>query len=182
MSLQGALAAMLLRGPAHGYELLSALDAELGPLWATLPSQVYATLGRLIRDGLASSERVPQRNRPDRQVFSLTAAGRAYGERYLYDDGPADELVVRLAIARLVAPERFSELVDVITEQRSAALHGLHVLARETRRGFQPEAIAVEVKRMEAELRWLGALRDTAPEIVERPAAKSEEDEIGQSA
>ncbi|PZR63932.1 MAG: hypothetical protein DLM71_03560 [Chloroflexi bacterium] len=180
MSLQGALAALLLRGPAHGYELLSALDAELGPLWATRPSQVYTTLGRLIRDGLARSERVPQPNRPDRQVFTLTASGRAFGESYLFDDGPADELVVRLAIARMVAPDRFPELVDVMTEQRSAALHGLRQVRTDSKRGFQPEALAVEIRRIEAEIRWLVTLRDNSAEIVARPPARTEEDQVEQ--
>lgn len=177
MTLQGALAALLLRGPAHGYDLHGTLDAELGPLWATRPSQVYATLGRLIRDGMANSKRIPQANRPDRHVFTLTEAGREFGERYLFEEGPAEELVVRLAIARLVMPHRFDGLIDVMSNQRSAELHGLRQLRSASQRGFQPEAIGIEVSRIEAELRWLDKLRNEAAEVTSRPPARQDEEE-----
>lgn len=182
MSLQGALAALLLRGPAHGYDLQATLDAELGPLWATRPSQVYTTLGRLIRDGIANSQRVPQANRPDRHVFTLTDDGREFGKRYLFEEGPAEELVVRLAIARLVMAHRFSELVDVMSDQRSAELHGLRHLRSASERGFQTEAIGIEVSRIEAELRWLDKLRSRAAEVTSRPPARLEEDDLDQLA
>lgn len=182
MSLQGALTALLLRGSAHGYDLQATLDAELGPLWATRPSQVYTTLGRLIRDGMANSKRVPQANRPDRHVFTLTDDGREFGERYLFEEGPAEELVVRLAIARLVMAHRFSELIDVMIDQRSAELHGLRHLRSLSERGFQPEAIGIEVSRIEAELRWLDKLRSRAAEVTSRPPARLEEDDIDQLA
>lgn len=173
MSLQGALAALLLRGPAHGYELHVSLEGELGPLWVTRHSQVYLTLGRMQRDGLLAAKRVAQAKRPDRQVLSLTASGRSLARSWLFEEGPAEEIVVRLAVGRLVAPQRWGELVEMISAQRTASLRGLRALRQETATGgFRREALDGEVRRVEAELRWLASLADRHAEIVERPAAR----------
>src|SRR6266705_2503941 len=110
MALREVLCSLLLGGPAHGYQLQARLEAELGPLWVTRASQVYLTLGRMERDGLASSRRVRQATRPDRQLFELTERGRAVARRWLDGPGSPDEAVVRLAVGRLVDPGRFRAL------------------------------------------------------------------------
>src|SRR6266508_604763 len=105
VGLREVLAGLLLEGPAHGYRLHATLEAELGPLWQTRASQVYLTLGRMERDGLASSRRVRQATRPDRQLLELTERGRALAERWLSGPGAPDEAVVRLAALRDRAAE-----------------------------------------------------------------------------
>jgi DNA-binding PadR family transcriptional regulator len=169
MSLQGALAALLLRGPAHGYLLHATLEAELGRLWMTRPSQVYLTLGRMARDGLLTVRRVPQAARPDRHVFALTASGRSLGLGWLFEPGPADEIALRLAVGRLSTPGRFHELIDAIERHQTAVVHRLRQELA-TSAGFEREAIGLDLSRAQADLRWLGALRQRAPELVTIPA------------
>src|SRR5205807_503209 len=98
MALLGPLLALLRPAPAHGYQLQATLEAELGPLWETRPSQVYLTLGRMERDGLVVATRQRQDKLPDRQLMGLTARGRAAADRWLLDSEPRDDLVVRLAV------------------------------------------------------------------------------------
>ncbi len=173
MSLQGALAALLLRGPAHGYELYVTLEGELGPLWVTRHSQVYLTLGRMQRDGLVRVRRVAQVGRPDRQVRSLTDSGRSMGRSWLFDNGPAEEVVVRLAVGRLVIRGQWGELVETISAQRTATLRALRSLQQQTSTdGFRREALGIEIRRLEVELRWLAGLLDHQAEIVGRPVAR----------
>src|SRR6266705_2682093 len=121
MALREVLCSLLLDGPAHGYQLQATLEAELGPLWVTRASQVYLTLGRMQRDGLVVSRRVRQAARPDRQLLRLTERGRAVATDWLFAPGPAEEIVVRLALARLVLPDRFAELATLILEERTRA-------------------------------------------------------------
>lgn len=171
MSLSGALAALLLAGPTHGYELHATLEAELGSTWLTRPSQVYLTLGRMQRDGLVTRERIRQETRPDRQLLTLTEAGRQAAEEWLAD-GPAEELAVRLAVARLVVPERLPALLSALVEERTAMLHRLRAARADDAGGFRAEARDAEIAAVEGQLRWLGGLRDRLDEIAARPWAR----------
>jgi DNA-binding PadR family transcriptional regulator len=170
--LQGALAGLLLAGPAHGYELRATLAGELGPLWVTKPSQVYLTLGRMQRDDLVIATRVRQTSRPDRQLLALTARGRRSGLEWLERPGPPDEVVARLAVARVSVPGRFAELAELMLAQRSAALRQLRELRGEVSGGFQREAVDAEICRARAEVRWLAGIRDSADVIVAAPAGR----------
>lgn len=171
MSLAGALAALLLNGPSHGYELHATIDAELGSVWVTRPAQVYMTLGRMSRDGLLTSERIHQETRPDRQLLRLTEAGVRAGEAWLAG-GPADELVVRMAVARLVAPGQLATLVQSAIDERGEALHRLRAARAGVEGGFRVEALDAEILAVEGQLRWLNGLRDHLDEIVARPHAR----------
>ena len=173
MGLQGVLAGLLLDGPAHGYQLQATLAAELGPLWVTRASQVYLTLGRMQRDGLVTARRVRQSARPDRQLLELTAHGRAAALEWLERPGPAGEVVVRLAVARLVLADRFRDLAETVLAERSAALRGLRELRDEVDGGgFQREAVEAEIFRVQAEVRWLAGVRDRGEELAAAPRGR----------
>jgi DNA-binding PadR family transcriptional regulator len=169
MALREVLCSLLLDGPAHGYQLQVTLEAELGPLWVTRASQVYLTLGRMQRDGLVVSRRVRQATRPDRQLLRLTARGRAVATDWLFAPGPAEEIVVRLALGRLVLSDRFAELVALIIEERTRALRALRALRDEVGGGFQREAVEAELHRVHGELRWLAGVRDRSGQLVAMP-------------
>lgn len=171
MGLPGCLAALLLRGPAHGYELKTTLEAELGPLWTTKTSQVYLTLGRMVRDGLITSRRLRQPTRPDRHLMALTGSGQDFARRWLYGPGERTEIPVRLAVGRVVAPRDFKPLADAIAQDRAATLRQLRRLRVDARDGFQREAIDAEIAQVQAELRWVTAIREEAEEISQRPPA-----------
>ncbi len=181
MGLSSALAALLLTGPSHGYELHATLETEVGPTWVTRPAQVYLTLGRMHRDGLVTSERIHQETRPDRQRLTLTEAGRCAAEEWL-TRGPADELVVRLAVARLVVPERMPTLVAAMTDERTATLHRLLAARAEDAGGFRAEARDAEIRSVEGQLRWLEGLRGHLDEIVARPRMRPMDERAAESA
>ncbi len=143
MSLQGVLGGLLLAGPAHGY--------------------------RMRRDGLVAAHRVRQATRPDRQMFELTARGREAARAWLFGPGDDADLVVRLAVARLLGAETFGELVETAAAARTAALRMLRMLREEVAGGFQRQAVEAEIFRVQAELRWLAHVRDRADEIVAAP-------------
>lgn len=77
MSLEHAILGFLRAQPATGYDLKTrCFDRSLAHLWSADQAQVYRTLARLEAAGLVTSVLVPQPGRPDRNVFSLTSAGR----------------------------------------------------------------------------------------------------------
>ena len=71
------LLALLVSGPAHGYELKQALENLLGAAYPQ-PNvgQIYVTLGRLEKAGLIEGEDVEQSDRPNKRIYQITEAGR----------------------------------------------------------------------------------------------------------
>lgn len=171
MALQEALAALLLAEPSHGYQLMSTLESELGPLWQTRASRVYLTLARMEQEGLVTSTRVRQDNRPDRRLLHLTSRGRAVAQRWLDGGGSTEDAVVRLAVARLVRPKEFGDLLATVLGDRSARLQRLREFRRAATEGFQPEALDAEIAKAQADLRWLAQVRERQEEVVARPKA-----------
>jgi len=81
MALRNAVLAALLEGEASGYDLAKGFDGSVANFWMATPQQLYRELDRMESEGLIEARLVQQERRPNKRVFSLTAAGRAV----LYD-------------------------------------------------------------------------------------------------
>ena len=77
MSLDYAILGFLNYHPYTGYDLKKIFDTSIRHFWPADQSQIYRTLSRLTENGWAEMEKVPQEDRPDRKVYTITAAGRA---------------------------------------------------------------------------------------------------------
>ena len=91
MSLKHALLGFLGYKPQTGYELKAMFDVSVRHFWPADQSQIYRTLGQLADEGLVEVEVVPQSDRPDRKVYSLTQPGRAELLRWLTGLPPVHE-------------------------------------------------------------------------------------------
>lgn len=100
MALRHAVLAALLEGEASGYQLAKRFDVSVANFWSATPQQLYRELDRLERAGLLHARVVEQRRRPNKRVFTLTAAGRE--ELHAFTAQPArptamrDDLLVKL--------------------------------------------------------------------------------------
>jgi len=109
MSLRHAVLAALLEGEASGYELAKRFDLSVANFWSATPQQLYRDLERLEADGLVSARVVEQQRRPNKRVFTLTAAGR--DELHTFTQEPArpvamrDDLLVKLQALDVGDPE-----------------------------------------------------------------------------
>ena len=74
MSIRHGLLALLERGQMYGYQLRAAFEESTGSTWPLNIGQVYTTLSRLERDGLAVP--LPASDTGQRP-YSITEAGRA---------------------------------------------------------------------------------------------------------
>ena len=79
MSVPLTLLGLLEREPSHGYDLKRDYDAYFGRGKPLPFGQVYATLGRLARDGKVVVGRVEPGAGPDRKRYVITDAGRHRG-------------------------------------------------------------------------------------------------------
>ncbi|SER17839.1 transcriptional regulator, PadR family [Lentzea xinjiangensis] len=75
MSLRNAVMAVLLDGPASGYDLAKSFDASVANFWSCTPQQLYRELERMEAGGLITARTVEQEKRPTKRVFSLTRRG-----------------------------------------------------------------------------------------------------------
>lgn len=76
MALRHAVLAALMEGDASGYQLAKRFDVSVSNFWSATPQQLYRELERLEQEGLLGGRVVEQRRRPNKRVFTLTAAGR----------------------------------------------------------------------------------------------------------
>jgi DNA-binding PadR family transcriptional regulator len=63
--------------PLTGYQLKQFVDNSAKHFWYAQTSQIYRTLNALEAEGLLTSAIEGQEDRPDRRVYTLTAAGHA---------------------------------------------------------------------------------------------------------
>ena len=101
MSVRHALLALLSEGPKYGLQLREEFEARTGEVWPLNVGQVYTTLQRLERDGLAESDDAGQdgREKTPQKAFRITAAGHDELEGWLrtppdLSAPPRDELVM----------------------------------------------------------------------------------------
>jgi len=81
--LKYALLGFLKYEPKTGYEIKQTMDKSTGHFWHAKQSQIYMTLKKLEKDGLAISHPEPQESRPDRRVYTITKTGEKAMQEWL---------------------------------------------------------------------------------------------------
>ena len=160
---QEVLLALLAKEPSQGYQLRARLNDALGSLGEEMnDGQIYVPLGRLQRAGLVAVERPGSRERAERKVYSLTAAGQSRVGEWLSEvSWPKPDMaefhlkLVAAATAGLADPvgiidTQRRELLRLLRDAQDAAMaepEGSSAL-------LLLEGIAL---RLQADLRWLEA-------------------------
>lgn len=169
-SVKYALLGLLAEQPRHGYELRGAFEELMGGSWTLNIGQVYSTLSRLERDGLITSEVVPQDLVPDRKVYAVTDVGRKELERWLSEptDGPVrlkNEVFVKVAVGDLLDDGDPATLLARQRAQYLQRLSELSALADDEELDDRTKLL-VEGARLhvEADLRWLDLCEDRLTE------------------
>lgn len=70
-TLSYGLLALLAQGPCTGYELM----LQIQPVWQAKHSQIYPLLSKLEHNGFVRFVAVPQKEKPDKKVYSITDRG-----------------------------------------------------------------------------------------------------------
>ncbi|QKW11581.1 PadR family transcriptional regulator [Verrucosispora sp. NA02020] len=162
MSTPHVLLGLLATGTMHGYELKRAYDERLPQARPLAFGQVYATINRLLRDGLvvpAGQERLAG---PDRTAYALTDEGRAALDQWLGSVEPPmphvnSALFAKVVVALLDADADRAR--TYLVAQRRAHTDRLREL---TALKTAPEATVDDVvaadyaiAHLDADLRWL---------------------------
>jgi PadR family transcriptional regulator, regulatory protein AphA len=108
------LALLARYGERSGYDLTGIARRGVGYVWAPARSRVYATLPRLAAAGLADRRDVEQQQRPDKQLYRITAAGEQALGTWLetVEPGSIDTFLLRVFFGDLMAPEALRAHVE----------------------------------------------------------------------
>ena len=160
MSVRHSLLALLSEGPKYGFQLRQEFESSTGEVWPLNVGQVYTTLQRLERDGLAQSDDIEEDER--QKNYRITEKGGEELSRWLrtppdLSEPPRDELVIKVLVASRLAN------VDVY---EGIQLHRRYIvqLMQQWTRLKEDEshfdlafalAVDAELFRLDAVVRWL---------------------------
>ncbi len=73
-------------GDKTGYEIMTVFRDSLNHFWTAQTSQIYRELQTMEKAGWITQTHVPQTGKPDKNVYSITSAGREELLRWLRED------------------------------------------------------------------------------------------------
>lgn len=158
MSTAFTLLGLLEPAPSHGYELKRAFDARFGSDKPLPFGQVYATLGRLERDGRAEVVGVEAGEGPERKRYAITEQGVTDLERWLAEPEPPEPHLQAVLFAKVVLALRSGrDAGGFLDAQRSAHLRRMRELTELRRTSPLAQALLADYAlfHVEADLRWL---------------------------
>jgi DNA-binding PadR family transcriptional regulator len=149
--------------PGSGYDLARLADRSVGYLWTPSRSQIYKILPRLVTDGLATAKRVRQRDRPDKDLYSITPAGQRVLRLWLAEteEEPvrnANIFALKLFFCDLVPARTAQAQLDAYRRFLETRLSRFHAMARAPAQGeriFPQLILGRAITRIEATLLWV---------------------------
>ncbi|MDQ3405272.1 MAG: PadR family transcriptional regulator [Actinomycetota bacterium] len=174
MSIGHALLGLLETGPRHGYDLKRVYDEHFGQDRPLAYGQVYATLSRLLRNGLVEESGVEPGGGPERKRYAITDAGVTdVGEWLVTPESPQIYLQSALYTKVVLALMSGRSAEDVLDVQRVAHLKAMRELTTRKRDGDLADQLICDhaLFHLEADLRWLelstARLADLAKQVRE---------------
>ena len=158
MSVPLTLLGLLERDPSHGYDLKRDYDAFFGRGKPLPFGQLYATLGRLARDGKVVMGETEPGAGPDRKRYVITDDGATEFEAWLGEPVAPEPHLQTVLFAKVVLAlmlERDAE--RYLDTQRAAHLQRMRELTEVRRSGGSVDALLADhaLFHLEADLRWI---------------------------
>jgi DNA-binding PadR family transcriptional regulator len=158
MSVPLALLGLLEREPSHGYDLKRDYDTFFGRGKPLPFGQVYATLGRLARDGKIIAAETEPGAGPDRKRYIITEDGVSEVEAWLaepVDPEPHLQTVLFIKVVLALISGRSAE--GYLDTQRAAHLARMRELTELRRSSSLVDALLADhaLFHLEADLRWI---------------------------
>jgi DNA-binding PadR family transcriptional regulator len=158
MSVPLTLLGLLEREPSHGYELKRDYDAYFGRGRPLPFGQVYATLGRLARDGKVVAADAEPGAGPDRKRYAITELGVRDVEAWLAAPVEAEPHLQTILFAKVVLALMLGHSAEgYLDSQRAAHLQRMRELTEIKRTGSLVDALLADhgLFHLEADLRWI---------------------------
>ena len=143
MSVPLTLLGLLEREPSHGYDLKRDYDAYFGRGKPLPYGQVYATLSRLARDGMAIAGAAEPGEGPERKRYSITPVGISEVESWLAEPTAPEPHLQTVLFAKVVLSLMLDRpAAGYLDKQRAAHLQRMRELT-----ALKQEGNLVDIKR-----------------------------------
>jgi DNA-binding PadR family transcriptional regulator len=158
MSLGHTFLALLEGRPRHGYDLKRAYDEQFGHDRPLPYGQVYATLSRLLRNGMVEVDSVEPGGGPDRKRYAITESGvtdvRLWLGRPEKPEPYLQSILYTKVVLALLTGRSAADLLDI---QRAEHLRLMRELTRRKHDGDLADQLICDhaLFHLEADLRWL---------------------------
>jgi DNA-binding PadR family transcriptional regulator len=158
MSVPHVLLGLLEPAPRHGFGLKAEYDARFGWTRALGTGQVYATLARFERDGLAEMVGVESGEGPERRLYAVTPTGVEELDSWLARPEPpvvpAHGVLFAKVVLALMSGRPAGEILD---GQRAVHLERMREVRRAVDQGDLLGRLAAdyEIGHLDADLRWI---------------------------
>lgn len=152
-----ALLGLLERTPSHGYDLKRDYDAYFGRGKPLPFGQLYATLGRLARDGKVVAEAESGAG-PDRKRYVITDQGVTEVETWLREPVEPEPHLQTVLFAKVVLALMSGRSAEGYLDlQRAAHMRRMRELTDLKRHGGLVDALLADhgLFHLEADLRWI---------------------------
>lgn len=158
MSVPLTLLGLLEREPSHGYDLKRDYDTYFGRGKPLPYGQVYATLGRLARDGKVTAGEVEPGAGPERKRYAVTPLGESELGTWLTEPiAPEPHLQTVLFVKVLLALMLGRSAEHYLDLQRHSHLQRMRELTELKRTGSLLDTLLADhgLFHLDADLRWI---------------------------
>jgi DNA-binding PadR family transcriptional regulator len=152
------LLGLLEREPSHGYDLKRDYDTYFGRSRPLPFGQVYATLGRLARDGKVVIGEVGPGEGPDRKRYVITELGATEVQTWLSEPVEPEPHLQTVLFAKVVLALMLGRPAEeYLDAQRAAHLRRMRELTEIKRCGSLVDGLLADhgLFHLEADLRWI---------------------------
>lgn len=187
MSIRHSLLALLHDQSMYGYQLRAEFEERTGSTWPLNIGQVYTTLDRLERDGLAVKD---GDDGDGHVIYRITPSGKEVVSQWfaapvVAANPPRNELAIKLALALTLD---YLDVEVIVQAQRTASMLTLQTYNRQRRSAVQSDSNQAQdivwilvldslIFAAEAEIRWLdhceGWLKKKRFRAVSTPVSKT---------
>lgn len=158
MSIGHTLLGLLESGPRHGYDLKRTFDEHFGQDRPLHYGQVYATMSRLLKNGLVEVDGVEAGAGPERKRYAITDAGVTDVAQWLRrPEKPEPYLQSTLYTKVVLALLTGRDAAELLDTQRTEHLRLMRGLTERKRQGDLADQLICDhaLFHLEADLRWL---------------------------
>jgi DNA-binding PadR family transcriptional regulator len=168
MALRHVVLTVLAQGGLSGYEITKHFAAIYSQFWHASHQQVYRELARLHDAGSVTAKVITQKNRPNKNVYTLTKRGFEELREWVIASTefakPRNDLLVKLLALGVAEPDEFRLEFDRVVKDAQEWLVTLRGLQREClrtrKRWSEHDAVLYLALRRgllvgEAQARWL---------------------------
>ena len=131
MSHRHLILGLLMEQPMSGYDIKKHVQTALGAVTNASYGTLYPALHKLLEEGAVNVREVPQKTRPMKKVYQITGEGRQELLTWLAESTESDaserEFLIKLYLAKTLAPEQMMLLVTARRAQQEAICRSLKV-------------------------------------------------------